>query len=358
MSNSFNQNIKSPFKFLDPYGIGDRDIFFGREKEIEAIYEQVMLAKLLLVYGQSGTGKTSLIHCGLANKFSNSDWFALFIRRNDGILKSLEREIRTNAIEPIPDESSLTESIESLYLDYYIPIYLIFDQFEELFILGDKEEQRGFFKALSELLRSKLVCKVVLIMREEYLAWFSDFEKIIPILFDNRFRVEPMTRNQLEEVVEGTVSAPGFGIEMEDQVATTSEILSNLEGERRVIDLTNLQVYLDRLYRKDIIRKNKEDNPDRPIKFDKVLVNSVGKLPQVLGDFLDEQIREVEQELEKPGVALEVLMAMVTNEGTKRNLGIEELKELLWEKKQIEAIDIEFCVNRFYERKILRERKV
>ena len=31
-------SIRSPFKFLDPYDKEDRSIFFGREKEIEALY--------------------------------------------------------------------------------------------------------------------------------------------------------------------------------------------------------------------------------------------------------------------------------------------------------------------------------
>lgn len=357
MSTSTTPEAKSPFKFLDPYGEADREIFFGREKEIEIIYDRVMLSKLLLIYGQSGTGKTSLIHCGLANKFSDSDWFALFVRRNDDIMQSLEREIRSKAVEPIPEDANLSEAVESLYLDHYIPIYLIFDQFEELFIMGTKKEQKDFFLALEELLRSKLVCKVVLIMREEYLAWFSDYEKIIPILFDNRFRVEPMTRAQLEDVIDGTISNPAFGIEMRDKQETTNAILTNLEGERRVIDLTNLQVYLDRLYRKDLIKREKEGN-NRSIVFDTDLVKSVGKLPQVLGDFLDEQISDVEKELGEAGIALEVLMTMVTNEGTKRSLGIKELQEILWEKKQIKPEDVELCVKRFYERKILRELKL
>jgi ABC-type phosphate transport system ATPase subunit len=66
--------VKSPFKFLDSYTISDRDIFFGRDQEITDLYRKVFESKILLVYGVSGTGKSSLINCGLASRFDESDW--------------------------------------------------------------------------------------------------------------------------------------------------------------------------------------------------------------------------------------------------------------------------------------------
>jgi len=70
---------KSPFKFLDSYSIEDRDIFFGRENEIEEIYSKVFRSKILLIYGGSGTGKSSLVSCGLANKFQKTEPILLII---------------------------------------------------------------------------------------------------------------------------------------------------------------------------------------------------------------------------------------------------------------------------------------
>ncbi|MCD6565185.1 MAG: ATP-binding protein, partial [Bacteroidales bacterium] len=80
---------KSPFKFLDSYTKEDKDIFFGRDREIEEMYQKVFESKMLLVYGISGTGKTSLINCGLANKFEDSDWLPVSIRRGKNIIASL-----------------------------------------------------------------------------------------------------------------------------------------------------------------------------------------------------------------------------------------------------------------------------
>ena len=67
--------MKSPFKFLESYSIKDRDVFFGRDKEIDTLYSLVYKTPLTLLYGLSGTGKTSIIQCGLANRFEGPDWF-------------------------------------------------------------------------------------------------------------------------------------------------------------------------------------------------------------------------------------------------------------------------------------------
>ncbi|UCH98331.1 MAG: ATP-binding protein, partial [Candidatus Aminicenantes bacterium] len=174
--------MNSPFKFLDAYEKKDKDIFFGRNEEIEILYNNTFKTNLMLVYGQSGTGKTSLIQCGLANRFRETDWFDIYIRRGDDINVSLRRRIREKADTPIEESADVPEAIQSLYLDFLKPIYLIFDQFEELFILGTKEEQQAFFNTIVRLLnssngtgRKRISCKIIFAMREEYIAWLYDF---------------------------------------------------------------------------------------------------------------------------------------------------------------------------------------
>ena len=71
----------------------DRDIFFGREQETEALYEALSGVKHLLIYGPSGAGKTSLVECGLRNQFSDADWFALTMRRGSDAVASFYASI-------------------------------------------------------------------------------------------------------------------------------------------------------------------------------------------------------------------------------------------------------------------------
>lgn len=352
---------KSPFKFLDAYDQGDSDIFFGRQEATVQLYNQIYDNDLLLLYGTSGTGKTSLIQCGLSNLFADTDWLPLFIRKGDNIIQSLEATLLKKARRKDKmNGRSIWEQIHSVYLDYYTPIYLIFDQFEELFILGTEEEKSNFFWLLSELLEKELHCKIILILREEYLAYLDRFEKIVPSLFANRFRVEHMRQDQIEEVIRETAANERFQIELESD-DLVRQIVENTRNEKGFIDLANLQVYLDRLYRNDLRRMEKSGG-ERAVRYDVELLKTTGKLADVLSLFLDEQLHQINQDLkttygvsENQDIALSVLAELITNQATKQMREVETIKTDLAKTKLIDPQHVEFCIRRLIETRILRE---
>ncbi|MCB0569918.1 MAG: AAA family ATPase [Phaeodactylibacter sp.] len=346
---------RSPFKFLDSYAKEDRAIFFGREAEVEELYERVFESNLILLYGASGTGKTSLINCGLANQFENTEWLPISVRRTDNLLDDWEKAIRQFAVKPIDASRPLPEQARSLYLDYFKTIYFIFDQFEELFIFGSEAEQLAFFEALATLVdRDENQWKALISMREEYLAHLSNFELILPRLFENRQRVERMNRANLLQVVGQTAQA--FEITLEGGDELINLIIDNIKDPRSGVELANLQIYLDKLYRNDLVRMGSET---RPILFDRPLVESTRQLEDVLSDFLEEQLATVEQELKQMGLQSEglpmnLLFSLVTDEGTKRNLAAEELRAQAMRQNQVNTELVDYCIRRFNELRILR----
>ena len=249
------KNPKSPFKFLDSYTKNDRDIFFGRDMETDRLYELVFETKLILVYGQSGTGKTSLIQCGLSNRFKASDWFDIYIRQKGNINHALKRELKRHAHTPLDNNMSVPEMVDSLFLDFFKPIYLIFDQFEELYILGTEEERNIFIQDIAALFEADVNCKLIFVMREEYIARLYDFEKVIPQLFDKRIRIESMNYANVRKVIEG--SAEKFKISIVNPDETIDAIIDNISDGKAGIQLSYLQVYLDRLYQEAVMDKNK-----------------------------------------------------------------------------------------------------
>ena len=246
--------VGSPFKFLNPYTLEDKDFFFGRTDEIDLIYDMVFDTNLLMIYGASGTGKTSLVQCGLANRFQKTDWFDIHVRRKDNINRSIWKEIRKHALTDIPEGKDLPSAIQSLFLDFFKPIYLIFDQFEELYLLGSDEERAEFISSIAALLEADLSCKIIIIMREEFIAQLYDFEKQVPKLFDKRVRIEPMSFANVDKVIRG--SAQRFNIQLEDDESTISKIIDNISDGKSGVQLSYLQVYLDRLYREAHSKKN------------------------------------------------------------------------------------------------------
>lgn len=239
--------MKSPFKFLDAYTLEDKDVFFGRDKEVEDLYDAVSKNRLVLVYGQSGTGKTSLVQCGLASRFDATDWYPLFIRRQDDINRSLRQALEKAAKRQL--EGGLADGLQRLNARFLRPIYLIFDQLEELLILGGREEQQAFIRSLQDILNAReLSCHLILILREEYIAHLYPFEQAIPTLFDRRLRVEAMTNARVREVLRSSFNA--FNISLEQPAENLAQIIENVSAGRSGIQLPYLQVYLDMLWRK------------------------------------------------------------------------------------------------------------
>ena len=103
--------MRSPFKFLDAYTREDKGIFFGRTEEVDALQEMVAKNRLALIYGPSGAGKTSLVQCGLANRYHPTDWYPLFIRRNEDINRSLEEALANGLEEQPPGDKTSDEGL-------------------------------------------------------------------------------------------------------------------------------------------------------------------------------------------------------------------------------------------------------
>jgi len=411
----------SPFKFLDSYTKEDKNIFFGRDKEIEELYQKVFESKILLVYGISGTGKTSLINCGLANKFAESDWLPITVRRGQDINESLIKEIQKNEIPAfagmtekegkekrdaenthsssklIPADAKqragiqVRKAIQNLYLDHFKPIYLIFDQFEEVFIFGSKEERKELIQTVKEVLSSDIQCKFLFVLREEYLANITEFEWEIPEFFTNRMRIEKMTRSNARQAIEGPCDV--HKIEVEEDFS--DKLLEKLSPESAEVELTYLQVFLDKVYRlsQHTLSSRKEQSgypgshktgehkadrvddkegdssaavgmtprenviPSIPegsqLTFSLNLLDQLGDVSDLLGSFLDEQIKE----LEDPDHGLAILKSFVSIKGTKKQIAEDEVQEYAITLGQnIEKEELKKLLNKFVGLRILRDK--
>jgi len=302
--------MQSPFKFLDSYTRDDRNVFFGRDREIEALYQKVFESKILLVYGVSGTGKSSLIHCGLASKFNESDWLPVNIRRgrdiNEATLMELQKASLTEVSADLNKPKWMSKLIRSLYLDHFKPVYLVYDQFEELMIFGSKTEKQQFVQSVKVVVDSDLQCRFLFVIREEYLAGITEFERIIPEILGNRVRIEKMGFENARQAIEGPCRIAG--IEVEE--GFSENMLNRLTSGGGEIELTYLQVFLDRLYKQATGNGEHKQVPA----FTNALVDNCGNVKDLLGDFLDEQVKS----FENSDLAMTMLKSLVSGKGTKK----------------------------------------
>ncbi|SRX74498.1 ATP-binding protein [Aequorivita antarctica] len=346
---------KYPFKFLDSYNREDRGIFFGRDEEIAALYEMVFQSSIILVYGASGTGKTSLINCGLAGKFQPHDWLALMVRRENNINKSLEKvlndaggkisslteefnwsdEWSDDVKKTAPQLTPIGKSIKAIYQKSFRPVYLIFDQFEELFILGSASEQELFIQTVKDILQSEQPVKMIFAIREEYLGHLFEFERAVPQLLQKKLRIEPMNLEKVKQVIIGAAEHEDSNISIKqgesDQVA--EGIFDKIKGNEksRTIQLPFLQVFLDKFYLKITEDKKRKAEAE----FNVQALNEMGEIGDILVNFLEEQVSSISQKLKGKYPSLNVdrtwaiLSPFSTLEGTKEPINKEELYERL-----------------------------
>jgi WD40 repeat protein/energy-coupling factor transporter ATP-binding protein EcfA2 len=281
---------KNPFKFLEAYSKTDRKLFTGREQETEQLYEMAHNGDLILVVGESGVGKTSLVQCGLANRFLKTDWLDVWVRRGDEITSCLHCQlIKTfseNGGKKLKGDESITTLIHLLYLDSFKPVYLIFDQFEEIYTLGSPEERETFYKQIEEIVEARISCKIILVVREEYLNKLSDFEKIVPELFFRRLNLKRMERSGAQQVIKKAAAGDRIHFEPTEEIVINA-ILDECMKNSSTVQLPYLQVFLDALWRKAA------ENDTNVITFSEQLVSEIGNIEDVLKNFLTDRVSEL-----------------------------------------------------------------
>jgi len=354
-----------PFKFLDSYQRVDKDFFFGRDDEIEELYQMIFQTRILVLYGTSGTGKTSLIQCGLANKFQIYDWLALYIRRGGNIISSLDKALcdETNEVFSHKEKNEfiiwdLPKKIQAVYKASFRPIYLIFDQFEELYILGTKEEQGQFIKIVKDILAVEQPVKIILSIREEYLGYLYEFEKEVPQLLRKKLRVEPMNLEKVNDVTKGINDYKDsmVKIKTDEIVEFTKEIFERLKGKEKTltIELPYLQVFLDKLY----INKTKDKYHQTEALLSLEDLKNIGDIGDVLQNFLEEQVKKISDESSsdkkvEPETLWKILSEFCTLEGTKKPVSKKELITEL--KSEINKKVIENAVNTFENERLVKK---
>jgi hypothetical protein len=133
-----------PFIGLQYFKKEEAAIFFGRGAQIRKLYNYITgIHPIILFYGESGVGKSSLLDAGLLPRLEN-DYTVQYIRRDakKGLTSSLLQALQnTRAVPGLPDAESTVNAEASAMLEAWCqieaatghPLIVILDQVEETF---------------------------------------------------------------------------------------------------------------------------------------------------------------------------------------------------------------------------------
>ena len=297
----------APYRGIEQFRFTDQKIFAARSEEIWTLQSNVTLYRASLLYGASGTGKSSLINAGFLPQALKENYVADRLRvqpipNREIKVERMRMSARDEEAAYLPsnfDDSGTNSSPETMELsvasfrqrlEQFRPApnaplsnsvrrpLLIFDQFEEFVTLfeeahrvgtiGDNSEgvhaaktsQRQILKMLVEIIQDEtLPVKLIFAFREDYLAKLSLLFDYCPELLDQAQRLRPPKLEILPQIIRAPFAtaelrahfhqrADGSGSEISEELA--KEIATELErrSEDDTANLTELQIVCQRLW--------------------------------------------------------------------------------------------------------------
>ena len=244
-----------PYRFLEHFDTKHADLFFGRERDVEALCDMVERHRLVVLFGASGMGKTSLLKAGLVaavqglHDEERPEYAPIYVRGLDDPAQSLKAAIANGVDErgmdmgPCTVESSLSAVIDRAAEVLPKPVLIILDQFEEHFVRLGRPARHAF---LDELSGAVAGCdpsvRFVIGVREDFLGELFELRSQIPQVFDNMYRLGRLGR---EEAV-SAITKPAGHFDVHVDPALADRIVDELYKEG--VYPPELQIVCDRLY--------------------------------------------------------------------------------------------------------------
>lgn len=233
----------NPFPGLRPFGIEESHLFFGREGQSDEILGKLSENKFVAILGASGSGKSSLMFCGLIPTLyggfmtdAGSNWRIVVTRPGGGPIDNLaeallirdkeysnlndeDKLIRKTIIGTVLRSSSLglVEVVRQLKADDHQNILVLVDQFEELFryrklesATSDLDESSAFVNLLLEAIHQyDEPIYIALTMRSDFIGECAQYPDLTQMINDSHYLIPQMTRDQKRTAIEGPVAVGG-----------------------------------------------------------------------------------------------------------------------------------------------------
>jgi hypothetical protein len=228
---------RAPYPGLRAFERDEADLFFGRERQVDAMIDRLGRSRLLAVTGASGCGKSSLVRAGLLEALemglltqAGPVWrfailrprehpmaeFALALLGALGGDASMEAvALRRAALDRGP--LSLVEELRDRPLPSHANLLILVDQFEELFRyrnLASHEEAEAFVALLlASAAQREVPIYVVLTMRSDFFGECARFEDLAEAVCTSLYLCPRLSREQIIAAIEGPASVFGGSIE-------------------------------------------------------------------------------------------------------------------------------------------------
>ncbi len=245
------RKVRNPFPGLRPFQEGEEHFYFGREKQTDALVDKLEATRFLAVIGSSGSGKSSLVNCGLRVALrsglmpsAGTSWKMVQCRPGGNPIASLARALAEPGVlfdsfdsQSLPLEDILDANLrmsklgivdvfEQAQLKEHCNLLVVIDQFEELFRYADstsgnqsgtcptREEATAFINLLlAANTQTTYPIYIVLTMRSDFLGDCTRFEGLTEAINEGQYLVPRMTREERRMAISGPIGVSGAKID-------------------------------------------------------------------------------------------------------------------------------------------------
>ena len=294
----------NPFPGLRSFTPEESSLFFGRKIESDLLLSKLIQNRFIAVIGASGSGKSSLITCGLLpgiNKLSLSgspSWNVFYMTPGKDPYESMAEEFIKKSKAADSDKSLRNEilallkinsdgiinSLDNLQVNRKENVLIIIDQLEELFryriqgkASGSGTIQSSFLNLLTNTLhREDLNIYIVIAIRPDFITECSQYKDFIHIINSSNFLIPQMSRENFREVIEAPLRISGEKIE-EELVETLLNDISTQNDQLIILQHAMMRTWA---------RWKELDEPDRPISYSDY--QSIGSMNDSISRHTDE----------------------------------------------------------------------
>lgn len=237
----------NPFPGLRPFREDEETLFFGRESQVDAMVDRLAATHFLAVVGTSGSGKSSLVNCGLVPALhrglmagAGSAWRVASLRPGNRPVAALAEALAQPGVlgDTLPPGAAgfapaellqatlrmgrrgLVEAFVQARLPQRQRLLVVVDQFEELFRYralagaGAAEDATALVDLLLEAAADPaLAVHVVLTMRSDFLGDCAQFYGLPEAINRGQYLVPRMTRDERRRAIAGPLGVAGTAID-------------------------------------------------------------------------------------------------------------------------------------------------
>jgi WD40 repeat protein len=308
---------QNPYPGPRPFEPGEPAVFCGRDYETRELLSLVIAHQAVLLYSQSGAGKTSLLNAGLMRLLREESFQVLPVARVRGLIPEA---IRIDEVPNVPVLNTLISWAEKdtdpkrlvgLSISEFLSDrrgsngkkneeavrVMVFDQFEELFTFHSERwrDREPFFQQLSEALEADPLLRLILGMREEYLGQLNVYCRLLPEKLETRFRLERLGQAAARAAIVGPLKNSGQSF----AGTAADKLVQDLLKVRVAVDQENttevVGEYIEPVQLQVVCHGLLEDLPAEVKEITVEHLQTFGDVTEALSQFYEKSIKETAQ---------------------------------------------------------------